>query len=79
MQMSLALTPLLKLAAAADDSKPELAMAASMLEQTGADHIRVLQRPTANGVIARIEAEEGVLKMLGVFAAQARMRQQGGF
>jgi hypothetical protein len=79
MKLSLALAPVLKLASQAGDAEPAVAMAAGLLEQTGGDKVRMMQQVTDNGVLMRLEAEEGVLKVMGMFAAQARAGRPGGF
>jgi hypothetical protein len=61
-----------------DDAKPQLEAISQMLSGgSGRDHIRIVGQPIENGVRMRIEAEEGVLKALGMAAMQAQMQAQG--
>ena len=76
MQMSLSLAPVLKLASQLEEGNPVLGVAAGMLEQ-GNDHVRIMQRVTGTGFVMRIEAEEGLLKLLGLAAGQRRDGQPG--
>jgi hypothetical protein len=64
MTISLALAPLLKFASA-QSGNPMAAMMAQGLE-AGKDRIKITLQPLDNGVRYRIEAEEGINKLLGV-------------
>jgi len=62
-----------------EDDKPQIEMIAEMLadEASGRDHVRIVGQPIDNGIRMRIEAEEGVLRALGMAAAQAQMQGAG--
>ena len=77
MEMTFALAQIMDAAAALadDDDKPQFEMIASILsnEANGRDHVRIVVQPISNGARTRIEAEEGVLRAIGmaVMAAQS--------
>jgi hypothetical protein len=83
MEMTVALGQIMKAAQglADEDDKPQIEMIAGMLENEakGRDHIRMLSQPIENGIRMRIEAEEGVLRAIGMAAMQAQMQGAGGF
>jgi hypothetical protein len=62
-----------------EDDKPQIEMIAEMLESeaNGRDHIRLNAQPIENGIRMRIEAEEGVLRAIGMSAMQAQMQGAG--
>jgi hypothetical protein len=81
MEMTLSLGPILEVAKtfADADKKPQLELVAEMLsgEAKGRDHVRMIGQPIENGLRMRIEAEEGVLRAIGMGASQARMQGAG--
>lgn len=64
MVMSLALAPVLKFASSQDGNK-NAALMAQVLKEGGKDHIKLTVEPIDNGVRYRVEAEEGINKLLG--------------
>jgi hypothetical protein len=64
---------------AQDDQKPQIQMISDMLanQAKDRDHVRMVAQPIENGVRMRIEAEEGVLRAIGMAAMQAQMRGAG--
>ena len=54
-------------------------MVATMLEENveGRDHVRIVVQPIPNGARTRIEAEEGVLRAIGMAVMQAQMQAAG--
>jgi hypothetical protein len=81
MEMTVALGQIMKAAQglADEDDKPQIEMIANMLENeaNGRDHVRMLSQPIENGIRMRIEAEEGVLRAIGMGAMQAQMQGAG--
>lgn len=81
MEMSFSLSQILETVAALADEedKADVAMMASMLatDANGRDHVRILVEPISNGVRARIEAEEGILRAIGMGAMAAQMEAAG--
>ncbi|MCH8839382.1 MAG: hypothetical protein IH831_01640 [Planctomycetes bacterium] len=77
MEMTISLKQIMETAAAfADESeKPMLQSIAAMLgnEAVGRDHVRIVTQTIPNGIRTRIEAEEGVLRAIGMAAMQAQM------
>ena len=75
MEMTFALKQIMDVAASlADDvDKPQIKMVAEMLANSadGRDHVRFVIQPIAHGGRARIEAEEGVLRAIGMAVEQA--------
>jgi hypothetical protein len=64
-QASLSFGPILELAASLDDN-PAVTLALETIKQhVGNDHISFRVVPTKNGCLARLEVEEGVLKVIG--------------
>jgi hypothetical protein len=63
-----------------EDDKPQIEMIANMLanEANGRDHVRMVGQPIENGIRMRLEAEEGVLRAIGMAAMQAQMQAAGG-
>ncbi len=78
-QLTISLGPILKLAADAQPGNPILGMVASSLEESGQDKIRITSQPIPNGSRGRLEAEEGVLRLIGSAAAMASGGAGGGF
>ena len=86
MEMTFALTQIMEAAAAMvdEDDKPQIEMMANMLanEAKGRDHVRISVTMIPNGARTRIEAEEGVLRTIGMAAMAAQMENAaagGGF
>ncbi len=81
MEMSVALGQIMNAAQgfADEDDKPQIAMIADMLqnEAAGRDHVRINAQPIENGIRMRIEAEEGVLRAIGMGARQSQMQGAG--
>ncbi|WP_145062948.1 hypothetical protein [Adhaeretor mobilis] len=85
MEMSFALTQIMDFAgvvAKADgpaEATAAIEMVANMLanDANGRDHVRILSTAIPNGSKTRIEAEEGVLRAIGMMLMQAKMQQQG--
>jgi hypothetical protein len=63
MQFSVALEPILKFVAKQDPDN-EIIKALTESVAGGQDHVRITGRPIPNGQIARIEVEEGVVKLI---------------
>ena len=78
MQLSVALAPALKFAAEQKDSDPLLGLVADGLQKSGKDHVLLTARQITNGVLYRLEAEEGVLRLIGVAAKAAAARGGAG-
>jgi hypothetical protein len=59
--------------------KPQIEMVAEMLnnEAGGRDHVKLAAEPIENGIRVRFEAEEGVLRAVGMAAMQAQMQAAG--
>lgn len=81
MKLSLALAPLMKLIAAKQGGgNPQTEMLVQQLKEGGKDHINVTIEPVDNGMRYRIEAEEGINKLLGAQLGGAlRTGGAGGF
>ncbi len=81
MEMTISLKQIMETAAAfADESeKPMLQSIAAMLgnEAVGRDHVRIVSQTIPNGIRTRIEAEEGVLRAIGMAAMQKQMEAAG--
>jgi len=85
MEMTFALKQIMEVAASLADErdKPNIQMVAEMLANIadGRDHVRIVVQPIPNGARTRIEAEEGVLRAIGMAVMQAQMEaaSAGGF
>ena len=81
MEMTFALKQIMEMAAsiAKDNEKPMLQSIAAMLanEAAGRDHVRIVMQAIPGGIRTRIEAEEGVLRAIGMGAMQAQMQAAG--
>jgi hypothetical protein len=81
MEMSIALGQIMNAAKslADEEDKPQIEMIANMLENeaNARDHIRITSQPIENGIRMRIEAEEGVLRAIGMAGMQAQMQGAG--
>ena len=62
-----------------EKDQENLQMVATMLEENveGRDHVRIVVQPRPNGACTRIEAEEGVLRAIGMAVMQAQMQAAG--
>jgi len=86
LEMTIALGQVIAFAeqVADEQNRPAVAMMSQVLATAeGADHIRITQSAIERGVTQRMVAEEGVIKAIGVAAAQAaaqaqQQQQQGG-
>jgi len=80
-EMTIALQKIMEVAAtfADEEDKPNLEKIADMLENNveGRDHVRVVVQPIPNGARTRIEAEEGVLRAIGMAVMQSQMQAAG--
>jgi hypothetical protein len=62
-----------------ENDKAQIEAISQVLSQSsGKDHVRIVAQPIENGVRMRIEAEEGVLKAVGMAAMQQQMRAAQG-
>lgn len=64
VEVTAALTPLVKIASKSQDADPNLAMVATALEGSK-DKVTLTVKPSENGVNVHFEGEEGLLKVLG--------------
>jgi hypothetical protein len=74
-EVSLALKPLADFVAAMgkDHEKGPAQQVASVLAQApGKDHVRLLAKPIERGVVLRLEAEEGILQLIGSVSPEAK-------
>lgn len=80
MTLSLAVGPLMKLISSQQGGNPQAEMLVQQLKEGGKDHINVTVEPVDNGMRYRIEAEEGINKLLGTALGSAlRSGGAGGF
>ena len=81
MEMTFALQQIMEVAAtfADEEDKANLEMITDMLGNNveGRDHVRVVVQPIPNGARTRIEAEEGVLRAIGMAVMQKKMQAAG--
>ena len=70
------LAPVLKLMSQQEGANPILASMASALKSGGKDKVQVTLEPIRNGYLVRIEAEEGILQLIG--SAVKMAAQQSG-
>jgi hypothetical protein len=81
MEVTFSLKQIMDMAAsiAQDSQKPMIQSVAAMLasEAAGRDHVRIVMQTVPNGIRTRIEAEEGVLRAIGMAAMQAQMQAAG--
>jgi hypothetical protein len=81
VEMTISLSQIMKVATAfaKDKDKGQLEMISSMLEgeSSGRDHVRLVLQPVAGGLRYRLEAEEGVLRAIGMSAMAAQAKGQG--
>lgn len=83
MEMTFALGQIMKMAEAfaEEEHKPQWAQIAKMLddEAEGRDHVRIVAQAIPNGQRSRLEAEEGVLRAIGMAVMQAQAAAGAGF
>ncbi len=81
MELSFALQQIMEVAAtfAAAEDQENLRLISEMLANNadGRDHVRVVLQPMSNGARIRIEAEEGVLRAIGMSVMQSQMQAAG--
>ena len=81
MEMTFALAQIMEAAATFvdGDDREKVEMIANMLknEANGRDHVRMVAQAIPNGARTRIEAEEGVLRAVGMAAMAAQMEAAG--
>ena len=75
-ELTVRLAPIIKFMADADTSNPVLSSIAGSLKESGKDRIQLTAEPIRNGYLYRLEAEEGILKVIGLAAKLAAA--QGG-
>jgi hypothetical protein len=64
-ELTVSLAPILKLMSKAEDANPIIGAMAGTLKESGKDKIQLTMQPIKNGALYRLEAEEGILKILG--------------
>lgn len=64
-RMSISLTKLMEIAAKQPGGNPLIGMMTGLLGTDGKDHLHLSSRPIKNGVLMRLETEEGFLRFLG--------------
>jgi len=78
MEMTFALSQIMETAAgfADGDERATIERISEMLsdEASGRDHVRIVVQPIPNGARTRIEAEEGVLRAIGLAALAEKMK-----
>ncbi len=75
-ELTVRLAPIIKFLADSDPSNPVLSSIAGGLKESGKDRIQLTAEPIRNGYLYRLEAEEGILKVIGLAAKLAAA--QGG-
>ncbi|MBI1903461.1 MAG: hypothetical protein HYS13_20350 [Planctomycetia bacterium] len=80
-QLEVAVGPVLKAVALAQPDNPVLgAIAQGISDDSNDDHVRIYSRTIKNGATGRLEAEEGVIKLIGTAAGLAvQFGGAGGF
>lgn len=80
MELSVSLSPILTTAAAFNPDDAILKTVADALtnEAAGRDHVRIIAHPVENGLRTRFEAEEGVMRAIGVAVKAQQMQAMGG-
>jgi hypothetical protein len=74
LELNISVAPILQFAAAMERDPMVKVLAESISKANGKDHIRITQKAVERGVAARLEIEEGVLRLIGT-ATTARNRQ----
>ena len=64
-ELTVSLTPIIKFLSEDEDANPILASIAGGLKESGKDKIQLTAQPIKNGYLYRLEAEEGILKVIG--------------
>ncbi len=64
-ELTVSLAPILKLMSKAEDANPIIGAMAATLKESGKDKVQLTMQPIKNGALYRLEAEEGILKILG--------------
>jgi hypothetical protein len=79
MELSVSVGQIMNTIAAFDTENAVLKTVAETLktEAVGRDHVRIVAQPVENGVRTRIEAEEGVMRAIGVGVKAAQMEAMG--
>ena len=75
-EVNVSLAPVVKLFSEMPDANPILASIAAGLKESGKDKVQLSSQPIKGGFLIRLEAEEGVLKIIGSAAKLAAA--QGG-
>lgn len=77
VHVSLSLAAILKAAAYVDDTNAGLALLGGMLEQSANDKVQLTYQAAENSVTMRLEAQEGVIQVLGTLGAQRQANNAG--
>jgi hypothetical protein len=79
MELSFSVGQILNTIAAFDADDPVLKTVADTLktEAVGRDHVRIIAQPIENGLRTRFEAEEGVMRAIGVGVMASKMQAMG--
>ncbi|HVT29298.1 MAG TPA: class II glutamine amidotransferase [Lacipirellulaceae bacterium] len=81
-ELTLSLRPIMEFAASVQQGREQQisqTLAETLKnESPGRDHVRVIGQLIPNGLRYRIEAEDGVIRLIGVAASQARQANSGG-
>ena len=79
MELSVSVSQILNTIAAFETDDPVLKTVADTLktEAVGRDHVRIVAQTIENGLRTRIEAEEGVMRAIGVGVMAAQMQAMG--
>lgn len=64
-ELTVRIAPIVKFLAEGDGANPLLSSIAGGLKESGKDRLQLTAQPIKNGYLYRLEAEEGVLKVLG--------------
>jgi hypothetical protein len=64
-ELTVSLAPFLKLLSKTEDANPIIGAMAATLKESGKDKIQLTSQPIKNGSLYRLEAEEGILKIIG--------------
>ncbi len=64
-ELTVSLAPVLKLLSKTEDANPIIGAMAATLKESGKDKIQLTSQPIKNGSLYRLEAEEGILKIIG--------------
>lgn len=80
LEASMSLTPIMQLTADEQKNEKEKEVATAMAEMLkndaqGRDHVHLVSQVVPNGLQIRLEAEDGVLRLIGVATQQRQMRR----